>query len=100
MSDTIIKNISSIFFILGFLGICLGPFISICMKNKYDVFEYSKIFWPVTIGFLLYMLSYRLYSVPNDSLFEKILIVFIAGSIIFSLSAISLISLRMRFAAT
>lgn len=99
MSDTIIKNIALIFFILGLIGICVGPLVSISMGNKYDVNGYAQVYWPLLIGFLLYIASYALYFQPNDTMYEKIILVFICGSILFSLSAITLISLRITYAA-
>lgn len=99
MYDTLIKNISTIFFILGLIGVSGGPFFSIFSNSKYDVLSYSKIFYPVLLGFILCLVSYILYAVPNDDQYARLLILCVCGSVLFSLSTITLISLRMRFAA-
>jgi hypothetical protein len=99
MSDTLRRNISYLFSSLGFLGIFLGPVVSIWLGNKYAIADYGKIVWPVLVGFILYLLSYIIYAEPNDSIFEKVVVVFACGSILFSLSALTLSSLRLRYAA-
>jgi zinc transporter ZupT len=99
MSDSLKRNTSYLFGFLGVAGICIAPFVSICMGNKYDVQTFSKIFWPVSLGFVLYIISYALYPQPNDPKYENVLLVFICGSVLFSLSAITLINLRQRYAA-
>jgi len=99
MSDSLKRNISYLFGILGIAGLSLPPIVSLSLGNKYNLPSYGKIFWPVTLGFLLYVISYALYAQPNDSLYENILLIFICGSILFSLGAITLMNLRLRYAA-
>jgi hypothetical protein len=69
------------------------------MGDKYDVNGYAKIYWPLLIGFLLYIVSYIMSFSPNDTAYEKMILAFVGGSILFSLSAITLITLRIRYAA-
>ena len=99
MSDSLKRNTSYIFGFLGVTGICIPSFVSARLGIKYDVQTFSKVFWPVSLGFLFYMISYALYPQPNDPKYENVLLVFICGSILFSLSAITLINLRQRYAA-
>lgn len=82
----------------GIIGICFPPIIALIMNSKYDASNYKNIFYPVIVGFMLYILS-CIYYQPNDDKLQSVLIVMVCGAILFSLCTSTLISLRMRFAA-
>jgi hypothetical protein len=84
---------------LGLIGISLPPIIGLVMKSKYDAATYTQVFYPVLIGFFLYMIYTMAYYRPNDDKLQSILILMACGSILFSLCAATLISIRMRYAA-